>query len=528
MTTIPTTTEIQHDRVISEERLEWLRERSGHYWNKRNTYSVEIDCNTWHKLVVNKHQAVWNKLGGSRRDILVDLGSLTDKEIYLLLEETNGGKYTEVVQEIRHLVQITKIGDVGSKLYNELNESEEWILSGKLKSGIKAGKAINRTFSNFLKKLDKDPSYQYTCCLSLSSPLPPDVLRERVDVLRERIKACNSLGLSQLGDLRSDIKAMKNNDSGLTVAIVAEPHHFLRLGSHSGVDTGSCFKSGGQYQFAPFVIGLHDRSVVYYVKRGKQVIGRAWGAIYPDCAIVSNVYPNTDTSAKAVTNLLIHKSLEQLYSTLWGDRLRSRGHTVRGSSLVYHNGDCVAYVPDHSDFSAPSFHLCHEGYIRDSEEDCLGSCRECGDTLFEGDSYEYVHEEFYCGDCVRSLFAYVNSIDEYVPRDETCFDEINIEAILCDDAVTLACGTTTHRHEARYCRHDGEYYRYHECVQLATGDYAHREQARETYDNDYYLIDDTVYMAWGIHEGEHAHIDDPDLETDYHGDYGISGDDDDD
>ena len=119
----------------------------------------------------------------------------------------------------------------------------------------------------------------------------------------------------------------------LRVAIIAEPRSFLGLGHYgegvhgTGDCGGSSYRAKGEYGHSTIALAQSPDSVVYVVKGydpsliraqdngapdrdANTIIGRAWGFI-PERggAIVSNVYPNSDSGAYSIVRASIALAL---------------------------------------------------------------------------------------------------------------------------------------------------------------------------------------------------------------------------
>lgn len=454
--------------IVSDERRDWLQIKAFEQWDLRDTSDVEANCVDWFNTVMDAHTAVHKIIGGTRTDIKIDLAALSNQCIMTMIGPDDSD-YRLSFNELATLIDIFDRDAFNILFRGDYSGQRwpDWIFSGQLKSGMKATKVLSRTIVK-IKKLVATDQFDNTVARTFHNRVG---LEKRLDRAAHHI--------STLGNIKADIAKFKAESEPLTVSIVAEPHHFLRMGKWPYVDLESCYRSGHQYDMAPFAISYHPRSVMFYVKRDKKVIGRAWGGLFRDCAISTNIYPNRDTSMKAVIRSTINKALSELYSSLWSEGLKTQKITISGAGgIVYYNGDAKIHKPSDPDFKRPNFWLDGKGINRDSDEP-IADCDNCGEPIHEDDDYEMIEDDRICQHCIEQNYIYVESRNTYMLSEDTIYDDIDDEYIWGDDAVELVDGRYTHLDNA---------------VELYTGEYA--------------LPNDVVDIEWGDYEGAAAHRDD--------------------
>jgi hypothetical protein len=462
--------------VISVERRAWLKDKAREQWNKRQTEDVTNDFTGWFDDVMACHEDTHNILGGSRAEFSVDIGKLSDKALLSMMEASGTVDYRHAFRELAWLV-----ASIDEKIHRELFSEREshwpdWVFSGKVASGTKATKVLSRCVARGRKLFETEP--QKIQAYDMFAPKSAyTVAFNRADRY-----------ISEIGGIKADVDKFRKESEPLTVAIVAEPHHYLKMGYHENVDTGSCYKSGSEFQTAPFAIALNEKTVMYYVKRGDKIIGRAWGALYKDSAISCNLYPNVDKGLKAMIRGAINRGLCQLFATLWGDGGLSteKFKTAGASNIIYHNNDGRLHKPSDPNFSPPRFVLHGDGIAIEAEDvGCPDyACEDCGCDIYADDgNYRHLDHGVVCERCLEQDYVYIESDGDYVSECEATYDDIDDVYILTDDA-----------------------------VELIGGKWTHQANANELYDGRFALIEDSIQLEWGPLEGEYAQTGDDALE----------------
>lgn len=515
LTDFITTIEIRPN-VVGSDAINWMRAKAKDLFDDRNTHKVPGDFDSWFNGFVDAHQPLWNQLGGTRVDVDIDVGSLSDMELVGILGSVNG-RYDSAMRDISYACFIYGRGSTLNTLFDGHqwrgggNSSyPDWVFTGQLGSGTKWTRILSRMITKSEKALKQNKSTNSRGQILVCNTRMGEYRAKEILELAKR-------GMATMGGLRADIKSIKEKSVGLSVAIVAEPHHFLRFGTHNGVDDGSCFKAGSDFEYAPFCIADHPRSVVYYTKSSidgstSKIFGRAWGAVFPDCAITSNVYPNRDTQSRALVNLLIGKALDSVFKNLWEDGLVSKpgGECINhdDDGIVYLNGDEILYRPRHANFSPPIMALKEADYCRTVG---VGQCEHCDETIQSHWRYNSVAGGgFVCGCCSDESYVYSERYNTLILAADAIHDDYHKDYIYEHDAVELVNHTVTYFESARLCN-DGEFHLDDHCVVLASGGYSPQDQCTKCYCGEYYDTDDVILLEHGEYAGQYSYCNDPRL-----------------
>ena len=320
---------------------------------------------------------------------------------------------------------------------------DEWFMLNRTKGGAK----FSRVLLKKLKKLPETDDFKYT--------------------------------LASLKNAIAEWGKYPLDKEKFTVVATREPNAFMRLGNNK-CDKASCYRQSSDYSpHSPLNLAVTPDIYVFYVKRGDDVLGRAWGQLVEgsEC-FYSNTYsrgmPGGSDGARAV----IKEALKYWGNIGWSDCCGVEG--LRGQ---YWNGDL---------YGNESTITCKPSPYEFTHNKC--TCEACEESIDEDNSYYVEGHGYYCDCCLNDHFNWCDMRSEYIHT---------------DDSVYCSCL-------------DDYIYESHATL-LYDGEYCPEEDAIELYDGDYCLIDDAIVIDLGEHSGCCTRDGDADLMTTDDGETYIEG-----
>jgi len=253
------------------------------------------------------------------------------------------------------------------------------------------------------------------------------------------------------------------------VTLSAAPSSFARLGRY-GVDSGSCYRMGHQYEGAKYELAAHPDALVAIIfasapetsgpdsapRKGATILARAW-LLFNDnggepIAYVNNLYSH-DLQIPQIHPLILSALQEALAPGL----KRVAGYPERPHSLgdsVYINCSAQAYesAPDtycgslfaDNDYAAEPYENCGCCGTR-MDEDSSTYCEDCNETVCtDCSSYVESVERCVCDSC-RENYSECEMCDEVYPdNDITRCEAGGCYALACPDCVQIGA-------EGSYC-----------------------------------------------------------------------------
>jgi hypothetical protein len=244
----------------------------------------------------------------------------------------------------------------------------------------------------------------------------------------------------KLNDLRSARKKLED----ATITFTRDAEYVERLGHYADSDSGSCFRRGGEHRLAPAILVYENQSFAGLIEDANgKYIGRCWGVAGERSITICNTYsPGLGLAAPclfaaAAWIVLKDRGIDPgELETALEPRTRPRFLDYSVDYIYYNSGSCRVAGDGRDD----TVDLVASNYSV-SGNASIGTCAHCGDTIEEGDDYEYVEGSgMVCRCCIEHDFCWSNHSEEYILHDEAVWVN-DSDTFIADDHPDLCQST---------------------------------------------------------------------------------------